>query len=73
MEIMEQLARKELKARKETEEIWDRGESVAIMGPKARRVTLGFPQSYRYQISVLSWLQCSGYSFLLCLTTVRYL
>lgn len=66
MEIMEQLARKEPKVRKETKEIWDRGESVAIMDPKARRVTLGFPRSYRYKISGLFWLQqFSGYGFLL--------
>lgn len=57
MEIMEQLARKEPKVRKETKEIWDQEESVAIMDPKERRVTLGFPQSYRYNISGSYWLQ----------------
>jgi len=66
MEIMEQLARKEPKVRKETKEIWDQGESVAIMDPKARRVTLGFPQNYRYKISGTCWLQqFSDYGFLL--------
>lgn len=49
MEIMEQLARREPKVKKETKETWDREESVAIMDPKARRVTLGFLQSYRYK------------------------
>lgn len=64
MEIMERLARKEPKVRKETKEIWDQEESVAIMDPKARRVTLGFPQSYRY-ISGSNWLQqISDYGFL---------
>lgn len=64
-EIMEQLVRKEPKVRKETKEIWDQEESVAIMDPKARRVTLGFPQSYRYNISGLYWLQqISDYGFL---------
>lgn len=77
MGIMEQLARKEPKVRKETKEIWDQGENVAIMDPKARRVTLGFPQSYRYKISCLRLLQqFSGYVFFSekqHLTTVRYL
>lgn len=66
MEIMEQLARKEPKARKETKETWDQGESVAIMDPKGRRVTLGFLQSYRYKISGLCWLyKFFGYGLLL--------
>lgn len=65
MEIMEQLVRKEPKVRKETKEIWDQEESVAIMDPKARRVTLGFRQNYRYNISGLYWLQqISDYGFL---------
>lgn len=59
MEIMEQLARKEPKVRKETKEILDQEESGAIMDPKARRVTLGFPQSYRYNISGSYCLQAN--------------
>lgn len=59
MAIMEQLARKEPKVRKETKEIWDQGESVAIMDPKARRVTLGSLQSYRLH-SWLQWLLTSA-------------
>lgn len=57
MAIMEQLARKEPRVRKETKEIWDQGESVAIMDPKARRVTLGSLQSYRYKTSASRLLQ----------------
>lgn len=54
METMEQLARKEPKVRKVTKEIWDQGVSVAIMDPKARRVILGFLQSYRYKTACVS-------------------
>lgn len=73
MEIMEQLARKEPKVRKETKEIWDQEESVATMGPKARRVTLGFPQNYRYNTSGSYWLQqISDYGFLHCKTAPYY-
>lgn len=47
MAIMELLAMKGPKARKETKVTWDHEGSGGSMAPKERRATRGFRQNYR--------------------------